>query len=79
VQTGDGSDVFQLTSPIYSYYSSVGVTIAGQPTTDTLLCPDSSCQYQIYDKSYVLFAYLQAGANGQNFTPRDPFIRNGMH
>ncbi len=73
VQANDGSDVFQLTGLIYSYYATVGVTTAGQPTTDTLTCPDASCQYQIYDKGYILFAYLKSGVNGQNFTLRDPF------
>ncbi len=79
-QAYDGSDVFQLTGIVYSYYLTVGVTTAGQPATDTLKCPDGSCQYQIYDKNYVLFAYLQAGANGQNFTLRDPFYTkwNGL-
>ncbi|MEO8130897.1 MAG: hypothetical protein ABI822_27615 [Bryobacteraceae bacterium] len=72
-QASDGSDVFQLTGLIYSYYSSVGVSTAGQPTTDTLNCPDASCQYQFYDKNYILFAYLKSNVNGQTFTLRDPF------
>src|SRR4051794_2815705 len=33
IQAGDGSDVFQLLSPLYNYYSSVGVNTAGNPTT----------------------------------------------
>ena len=73
VQANDGSDVFQSTGIVYAYYSTVGVTTAGQPTTDTVNCADGSCQYQSFDKNYVLFSYLLAGANGQNFTLRDPF------
>src|SRR4051794_28341038 len=69
-QTGDGSDIFQLTGAVYAYYQSVGVTTAGQPTSDTLQCPDVSCQYLLFDKNYVLFAYTQGGAT---YTLRDPF------
>ncbi len=70
VQANDGSDVFQLTGIVYAYYSSVGVTTAGQPTGDTINCPDGPCQYQFYDKNYALFA----SPGGQNFTIRDPFF-----
>src|SRR5260370_19938724 len=75
-QPGDGSDVFQLLSPMYVYYSGVGVTTAGYPTGDTTACPSSTaypCQYQLFDKKYALFAYLQATPNGQTFAVRDPF------
>jgi uncharacterized protein (TIGR03437 family) len=73
VQAADGSDVFQLTGILYAYYSSVGVTTAGQPTSDYLNCADGLCQYQFYDKNYALFAYFQGLQSGQNFTLRDPF------
>src|SRR4051794_39519451 len=48
-QANDGSDVFQVASLIYAYYSSVGVSTAGQPTADSLVCADRTCQYQFYD------------------------------
>src|SRR5216683_3276508 len=50
-QPGDGSDVFQVLSPMYVYYSGVGVTTAGYPTGDTIACPSSTpypCQYQLF-------------------------------
>ncbi|HYZ86934.1 MAG TPA: hypothetical protein VE621_21130 [Bryobacteraceae bacterium] len=74
--TPEGTDVFQMLAPMYNYYSSVGVNTAGYPTQDTQVCPpttDAPCQYQIFDKSHVLFAYLQPIANGQNFAVKDAF------
>ncbi len=76
IQPGDGSDVFQLLSPLYNYYTSVGLNTAGNPSGDTLNCPSSTpypCVYQLFDKKYALFAYLQATPNGQNFAVRDPY------
>ena len=48
--------MFQVFASLYSYYSSVGVSTAGYPTTDTMPCPymaDNSCQYQFFDKNYA--------------------------
>ena len=74
----DGSvDVAQVLAGIYSYYTSVGVTTAGFPTTDTMFCPPQtglpSCQYQFFNKNYLLFAYGASTFNGTNFAVRDPF------
>src|SRR5437763_4728241 len=74
----DGSvDVAQMLANMYGYYTSVGVTTAGFPTTDTLTCPAQtglpSCQYQFFNKNYVLFAYAASMFNGTNFAVRDPF------
>ena len=70
--TSDGyAPVVQLLGDLYTYYTSVGATTAGYPTSDTLNCPmfdpANYCTYDIFDKSYVLFAYHAALATGQDF------------
>ena len=73
------TDVFQLQSALYAYYTSVGVTTAGFPTMDTQNCPPvlgNSCTYQFFDKNYVLFAYLLPNEFGQNFFIRDSTTGN---
>ena len=85
----DGTSVVQLTADLYSYYTTVGAGTAGLPLYDTLLCPPvdatNSCTWDIFDKSYALFAYHMALVNGQDFTiaifraaPVSSFIRNGL-
>lgn len=77
VITPEGTDVLQVLAPMYAYYSSVGVNTAGYPTNDTQACPptaEAPCQYQLFDKPYALFAYLQPIANGSNFAVREPFF-----
>ncbi|HTM49071.1 MAG TPA: Ig-like domain-containing protein [Bryobacteraceae bacterium] len=73
----DGSvDVAQVLANMYSYYNSVGVNTAGYPTTDTLNCPAVTaiaCEYQFFNKNYVLFTYDAATFNGDNFAVRDPY------
>ena len=74
----DGSvDVAQVLANMNSYYGSVGVTTAGFPTTDTLTCPSQMglppCEYQFFNKKYVLFTYDSSTFNGSNFAVRDPF------
>ena len=72
-----GIDVFQVLASMYSYYSSVGVATAGYPITDTLGCPalaGNSCQYQFFDRNYVLFVYTDSILDGPNFALRDPFF-----
>ncbi|MBI3470987.1 MAG: hypothetical protein HY013_06500, partial [Candidatus Solibacter usitatus] len=69
-------DIAQVYGDMYAYYNSVGVATAGYPITDTAACPDftgNSCQYQFFDKSYVLFAHKTTTFNGQNFTVRQNF------
>jgi uncharacterized protein (TIGR03437 family) len=67
--------VIQLLAEIYGYYTTVGATVAGLPLYDTLNCPPidqtNSCTYDIFDKSYALFAYHAALATGQNFAIRN--------
>jgi uncharacterized protein (TIGR03437 family) len=69
------SNVVQLMADLYGYYSTVGAGTAGLPLYDTLNCPPidqtNSCTYDFFDKSYALFAYHAALANGQNFTIRN--------
>ena len=70
----DEQNVAQMLANMYGYYTSVGVTTAGFPTTDTLTCPAQtglpSCQYQFFNKNYVLFAYAASMFNGTNFAVR---------
>jgi len=73
----DGSvDVAQVLANMYSYYTSIGVNTAGYPTTDTINCPQVTkiaCEYQFFNKNYVLFSYDSTTFNGDNFAVRDPF------
>ena len=75
--SGDGTviGVVQLLGDLYAYYSTVGAAVAGLPLYDTLQCPPidqtNSCTYDIFDKSYALFAYSQPLFSGQNFTIRN--------
>ena len=74
---GDGTviGVVQLFGDLYAYYSTVGASVAGLPLYDTLQCPPidqtNSCTYDLFDKSYALFAYSQPLLSGQNFTIRN--------
>ena len=65
----------QLLADLYAYYATVGAATAGLPLYDTLTCPafdqTNSCTYDIFDKSYALFAYHLALDTGQNFTIRN--------
>ena len=67
--------VLQVLPDIYAYYSSLGPTTVGMPTSDTLTCPSggpAACTYQIFTNNYALFAYATALTNGQNFYLKDP-------
>lgn len=69
----NGTPVVQLLGDLYSYYTSVGVATAGYPLSDTITCPvyaGASCTYDLFDKSYALFAYNASLATGQDFTIR---------
>ncbi len=74
-----GADMVQSYPAVYSYYTSLGPTTVGYPTTDTLNCPTlislsgNSCQYQLFDKPYALFAYKNALVGGANFAIANPF------
>jgi uncharacterized protein (TIGR03437 family) len=71
---GDGTTVLivQLGADLYAYYSTVGAGTAGLPLFDTQNCTfidaATSCTYDIFDKSYALFAYHSPLATGQNFS-----------
>ncbi|HTS62244.1 MAG TPA: Ig-like domain-containing protein [Candidatus Acidoferrales bacterium] len=64
--------IVQLYADLYAYYATVGAGTAGLPLYDTQSCPvidqTNSCTYDIFDKSYALFAYHAPLATGQNFT-----------
>lgn len=69
--------VFQVTSLVYSLYTSVGVTTAGYPTMDTANCLNTAsgtCFFQLFDRNYALFAYTVSLSGGQTFTVRDPYF-----
>jgi uncharacterized protein (TIGR03437 family) len=74
----DAIDVIQLTPGLYSFYTSVGPTTAGLPTTDSLPCPalsvTATCQYELFTKDYALFVFgASSQVNGTTFATRDPF------
>ncbi|MGB9606197.1 MAG: LGFP repeat-containing protein, partial [Bryobacteraceae bacterium] len=75
-------DTFQVLAPMYGYYTSeqLGPGVVGFPTMDTSIGPANAlgaCQYQIFDKNYVLFVYpATSGSSQQNFLLRDPFYTN---
>jgi uncharacterized protein (TIGR03437 family) len=69
--------VVQLLADLYAYYNTVGVNTAGYPLMDTQVCPyfdsGNSCQYDFFDKSYVLFAYDAPLVAGQDFAINGAF------
>ncbi len=72
------TSVFQLQAGLYAYFTQVGVSTAGMPTTDTLNCPSlriaNTCQYQLFDKPYALFVFKNSVNNtATNFATRNPF------
>ena len=75
--SADGTtiSVVQLLADLYGYYTTVGAGTAGLPLYDTLKCPSidatNSCTWDIFDKSYALFAYSAPLLTGQNFTIRN--------
>jgi len=69
--------VFQIHAAMYAYYQTIGVTTAGFPTMDTATCSSltgNTCQYQFFDRSYVLFTYSETTFEGQRFYVRAPFF-----
>jgi uncharacterized protein (TIGR03437 family) len=73
-------DMVQFYPSIYSYYTTVGTTTAGYPTTSTMNCPNlvsvpgNTCQYQLFDAPAALFAYSAAiGSAGSDFSVVSPF------
>lgn len=74
---GSQPPIYQLYSPLYVYYTSVGIATAGYPTADSQACPSfdplNSCVYGIFDKGVALFAYTAALAAGQNFSVTSTF------
>jgi uncharacterized protein (TIGR03437 family) len=73
-----GADMVQMYPALYAAYVAAGTTTAGYPTTDTLNCPGlvsisgNSCQYQLFDKPYAIFAYKNALLAGSNFALAAP-------
>ena len=67
-------DVYQITTDMYAYYSTVGSGTAGYPIQDTRDCPAASCVYQTFDKPVALFSYVSGSNEPQNITLRDAFL-----
>lgn len=74
------ADMVQMYPALYTYYTSLGPTNVGYPTTDTLNCPtlvntpNNSCQYQLFDKPYALFVFKnQVQGAGVNFGTANPY------
>ncbi|MBI3210454.1 MAG: hypothetical protein HYZ37_16340 [Candidatus Solibacter usitatus] len=79
--TAEQYGIFQVFPAIYEYYTSVGVNIAGFPSSDTFSCINNSisgaCTYQTFTRNYVLFSYpsvLTASDASLNYALRDPFF-----
>ena len=71
----------QVLAPMFAYYSGLGPTAAGYPNGDTGNCfgpQGAPCQYQVFSRNYLLFAYLQPIPAGQNFQVQDPFFTRLM-
>jgi len=72
---GTTTTIVQLLADLYGYYTTVTAGTAGLPLYDTLACPPidqtNSCTWDIFDKSYALFAYHAPLLSGQNFTIRN--------
>jgi len=69
-----GTITLQMYPDLYTYYSSVGVSTAGYPITDSAACPFNtygSCDYQLFAKDYALFVY--SNPSGASYTVSDPF------
>src|SRR6516165_4654148 len=83
--TSSTFNVVQVLAPMFGYYGTVGVGIAGYPRGDTSTCAplssvsNNSCQWQLFTNNYALFAYSAVLPNGlQNFATRDPFFTKWM-
>ncbi len=54
---GFENDVVQVNPEIYAFYSTLGVTTAGYPLSDTQQCPGTPpCSYQTFSSNYALFS-----------------------
>jgi uncharacterized protein (TIGR03437 family) len=75
--------VVQLWPDVYADYTSIGVTTAGYPLTDTQSCPYfdlvNTCTYDFFDKGYALFAYTTPLPAGQDLTIRLGFYTEWMN
>ena len=63
--TSTASEIWQVHGPLYDYWTSIGVATAGYPQIDTQRCPPviATCQYQVFDKTHVLFVHTAQSAN----------------
>jgi uncharacterized protein (TIGR03437 family) len=78
--TGVQAEVFQILAPMYAFYSSTSAATAGYPNSDTQTCPATlgPCQYQVFDKGYILFAYGTAGAATGTYLAKDQIALKWM-
>jgi len=68
--------VVQIWGGLYSYFNSLGVSTVGYPLYDTASCgtiQGSACIFQLFDKSYALFAYSPALNAGADFNINGSF------
>jgi uncharacterized protein (TIGR03437 family) len=72
---GGTNAVFQILAPLYAYYTTINANTAGYPLGDSQNCSaqGTACVWDTFDKSYALFAYASAIANGQNFNINGTF------
>lgn len=66
---GLAGEVWQVRGPLYDYWTGLTVATAGYPQGDTQQCPAAitSCLYQFFDKSHVLFVLTAQGAGANYF------------
>lgn len=87
----NGGDVYQVTSPLFSYLASANnasstapgnFNTTGFPRGDTQSgqCGTSICYYQFFDKGYALFSVLASGdgSPGGNFMVKGKFYTQWM-
>ena len=66
--TGTAGEIWQVHGPLYEFWTSLSASTAGYPAEDTQSCPPAItvCQYQTFDKNYILFV-LTAQASGAEY------------
>ncbi|MEP7366453.1 MAG: hypothetical protein ABI972_24615, partial [Acidobacteriota bacterium] len=68
--SGLSGEIWQVHGPLYDYWTTLGTATAGYPQSDTQRCPAviTACQYQVFDKSYVLFVLTSQGSGNTFFS-----------
>ena len=73
--TGFSGEIWQVHGPLYDFWTATGVATAGYPQSDTQRCPAviTACQYQVFDKSHILFV-LTSQSSGNTFLTEGAFF-----